>query len=132
MSHTLSAAGESNADQARCWYVPDAYIPPKSTGGEVSHESICVLNPSATAATLVVTAYFADRDPAVSAPITIPGHRALHLRTDLPEAIGGLRLERGVPYGLQIESRSVLQLQYSRLDTTQAAYTLMTTQLAQA
>lgn len=132
MSHPPATPAEPIADQTRSWYVPDAYIPPKSTGGEVSHESICVLNPSAAAATLLVTAYFADREPAVSTPITVPGHRSLHLRTDQPEAIGGLHLERGVPYGIQIESRSVLQLQYSRLDTTQAAYTLMTTQLAHA
>ena len=108
------------------WYVPDAYIPPRSTGDEVSHESICVLNPEPEAAVFTVTAYFADREPQQSEPVTIPGRRALHLRTDMPDAVGGLRLERGVPYGLEITSGAELQIQYSRLDTTQPAYSLMT------
>ena len=112
------------------WFVPDAYIPPASTAPEVSHESVCVLNRRAEAATIMFTAYFADREPEHSLPVTIPGRRALHLRTDLPDAIGGLRIERGVPYALEIESDADLQLQYSRLDTTQPAYSLMTAQLA--
>ena len=112
------------------WFVPDAYIPPASTAPEHSHESICVLNRRADAATFMVTAYFADREPEHSLPITIPGRRALHLRTDVPDLIGGLHIERGVPYALEIESNADLQLQYSRLDTTQAAYSLMTALLA--
>lgn len=112
------------------WSVPDADIPPSSTAPELSHESICVLNRCAQAATFMITAYFADLDPEQSLPITIPGRRALHLRTDVPEAIGGLRIERGVPYALEIESDADLQIQYSRLDTTQPAYSLMTALLA--
>lgn len=112
------------------WFVPDAFIPPDSTAPELSHESVCVLNRRAEAATFMVTAYFADRDPEQSLPITIPGRRALHLRTDVPEVIGGLRIERGVPYALEIESDADLQIQYSRLDTTQPAYSLMTALLA--
>ncbi len=129
MSEETSA---SAAHATRRWFVPDAYIPPRSTAPEVSHESICVLNPDATPAVFTVTAYFADREPDVSEPITIPGLRALHLRTDAPGAVGGLRLERGVPYGLEIISDSPLQLQYSRLDTTQPAYSLMTALLDSA
>ncbi len=110
----------------RRWYVPDAYIPPVSTGPEPSHESICVLNASQEPAEFVITAYFADRDPERSRPITLPAQRDVHLRTSRPDQVGGLQLEPGVPYGLMIESEADLQLQYSRLDTTQAAYTLMT------
>jgi hypothetical protein len=112
------------------WFVPDAFIPPSSTAPEVSHESICVLNREAEAATFIITAYFADRDPEQSLPITVPGRRALHLRTDVPDAVGTLRIERGVPYGLEIESDADLHIQYSRLDTTQPAYSLMTALLA--
>ena len=112
------------------WFVPDAYIPPSSTAPELSHESICVLNRRAEAATFVITAYFADRDPEQSLPITIHGRRAVHLRTDVAEGIGGLRIERGLPYALEIESDADLQIQYSRLDTTQPAYSLMTALLA--
>ncbi len=115
------------AEQARRWYVPDAFIPPVSTGPEPSHESICVLNDTAAPATLVITAYFADRDPQRSQPITVPAQRDLHLRTSRPDQVGGLQLEAGVPYGIVLESDADVKVQYSRLDTTQAAYTLMTT-----
>jgi len=111
------------------WFVPDAYIPPSSTGSEVSHESICVLNRAAVASTFTVTAYFADREPEQSRPIAIAARRDLHIRTDMPDRIGGLTIERGVPYGLEIESETDLQIQYSRLDSTQAAYALMTAML---
>ena len=114
------------------WFVPDAYIPPSSTGSEVSHESICVLNTAAVASTFTITAYFADREPEQSRPITIAARRDLHLRTDMPDRIGGLAIERGVPYGLEIESEADLQVQYSRLDTSQAAYALMTAMLTAA
>jgi hypothetical protein len=114
------------------WFVPDAYIPPSSTGSEVSHESICVLNRAAVASTFTVTAYFADREPEQSRPIAIAARRDLHIRTDMPDRIGGLTIERGVPYGLEIESAADLQVQYSRLDTSQAAYALMTAMLTAA
>jgi len=111
------------------WFVADAYIPPSSTGSEVSHESICVLNRAAVSSTFTITAYFADREPEQSRPITIAARRDLHLRTDMPDRIGGLTIGRGVPYGLEIESETDLQVQYGRLDTTQAAYALMTAML---
>lgn len=114
----------------RRWSVPDAYIPPSSTGPDVSHESICVLNRADVASTFTITAYFADREPERSRPITIAARRDLHLRTDMPDRMGGLTIERGVPYGLEIESETDLEVQYSRLDTTQAAYALMTAVLA--
>jgi len=114
------------------WFVADAYIPPSSTGSAVSHESICVLNRAAVASTFTITAYFADREPEQSRPITIAARRDLHLRTDMPDRIGGLTIERGVPYGLEIESEADLQVQYSRLDSTQAAYALMTAMLTAA
>ncbi|MEA5054312.1 MAG: sensory rhodopsin transducer [Propionicimonas sp.] len=110
----------------RHWYVPDAFIPVVSTPPELSHESICVLNPSETDAELTVTVYFADREPETSAPIILPARRDAHLRTSVPEQVGGLRIEPGIPYGIEVASASDLQVQYSRLDTTQAASTLMT------
>ena len=125
-----ATAASVSAPRRLRWSIPDAYIPPSSTAPELSHESICVLNRRAEAATFVITAYFADRDPEQSLPITIHGRRAVHLRTDVAEGIGGLRIERGLPYALEIESNADLQIQYSRLDTTQPAYSLMTALLA--
>ncbi|MDR1768873.1 MAG: hypothetical protein LBR32_10720 [Propionibacteriaceae bacterium] len=108
------------------WHVPDCYIPPRSSGGQPSHESICVLNDSSQDAHLTLTAYFADREPERSAPVLVPARRDLHLRTAIPEQVGGLRLQPDVPYGIVVESEADLKVQYSRLDTTQPAYTLMT------
>ena len=129
MSSAETATPGTPAGPAVRWFVPDAYIPPRSTGDEVSHESVCVLNRTTEPAVFTLTAYFADREPQESAPVTIPARRALHLRTDDPLAVGGLRLERGVPYALEITGDPGLQFQYSRLDTTQPAYSLMTAAL---
>jgi len=112
------------------WYVPDAYIPPRSTPPEVSHESICVLNDTDEDATLTITVYFADREPVTSAPIVLEARRAKHLRTSVPDQVGGLELHPDVPYGIVVESAADLKIQYSRLDTTQPAYTLMTALLS--
>jgi hypothetical protein len=111
---------------ATTWHIPDCYIPVDSTGGVESHESVCVLNDGDQDALLVFEAFFADREPLRSEPVRIPADRCLHLRTSEPEAVGGLALERGVPYGLRITSDRPVHLQYSRLDTTQPAYALMT------
>ncbi len=108
------------------WYIPDAFIPEVSTPPETSHESICVLNDAAEDAEIRITAFFADQEPTHSDPIVVPQNRDLHLRTDRPEMLGGLDIPRGVPYGIRVESNVPVQLQYSRLDTTQAAYSLMT------
>ncbi|WP_283134639.1 sensory rhodopsin transducer [Rhizohabitans arisaemae] len=108
------------------WSVPDAMIPAESTGGLTSHESVCVLNPGDADASLVFTAYYADAEPEVSDPVRLPARRSAHLRTDDPGAIGGLTIPTGVPYALVVEADRPIDVQYSRLDTTQAAYALMT------
>ena len=108
------------------WTVPDCYIPLDSTDDVESHESVCVLNDGRDDAQLVFTAYFADREPQESSTMVVPAQRCLHLRTGQQAAVGGLVIEPGVPYGLKITSDRPVHLQYSRLDTTQAAYSLMT------
>lgn len=108
------------------WYIPDAFIPPESTPPAISHESICILNDSDTSVHVRITAYFSDRTPLSSSSITIPSQCDLHLRTNEEQSIGGLQIPVGVPYGLRLESDGPLSIQYSRLDSTQAAYSLMT------
>jgi hypothetical protein len=107
------------------WVIPDAMTPARSTAPEVSHESLCVLNDAPTDAELVVEVFFEDREPRASGVISIPAERSLHLRLDEPARIGGLEIPRGVPYGIVVSASAPLALQYSRLDTTQAAYSLM-------
>lgn len=108
------------------WYVPDAFLPSESSNGHVSHESICLLNVGATDAEVVITIYFADRDPQASHPLSVPAQRDLHLRTNEPEQVGGLRIPADVPYAIAVASSVPVFAQYSRLDTTRGAYTLMT------
>ncbi|MGO4471273.1 sensory rhodopsin transducer [Arthrobacter sp. M-10] len=116
----------TKADGHTRWYVPDAFIPSESSCGQTSHESICLLNVGSSAAEVTFAAYFADDEPRLSDPVLLPAERAYHLRTDDPDKLGGLRIPAGVPYALMVTSDIPVLAQYSRLDTTQGAYTLMT------
>lgn len=127
MSRTPAAAEATGQPPAHSvdWFIPDAYIPPQSTDA-TSHESLCVLNPSNEEALIRIEALFEGAAPCESGAVTIPARSCVHLRTDDPDRIGGLVIPRGVAYGLIVRSDPTLYIQYSRLDTTQAAYTLMT------
>ncbi len=111
---------------ARVWIIPDAYLPRGGEGIE-SHEAICVLNSGERDAHLRVTAYFADRGPAESAPVLVPAGRDLHLRLDRPEEIGGLRIPQETPYGLRVQSDEPIIVQHSRMDTRLGGMALFTT-----
>jgi hypothetical protein len=107
------------------WYVPDGYLPAQSTGGQPSHEAICVLNTGAEDARLTVTFYFEDRDPQ-TVDLVVGAERTWHVRLDrLGEH--GLTLPTGVPYAYRVVSSVPVVVQHSRLDTTQPAYSLFTT-----
>ena len=114
------------------WAVADGFAPDTSTGGFESHESLCALNPGDVPASLVFTAYFADREPSRGAIVTLPARRAVHYRTSDSGALGGVVINAGIPYALELRSDVLLDVQYSRLDTTAPAYTLMTTAVAAA
>lgn len=107
------------------WFVPDGFIPTETK--MTSHESICLLNVGDVDAQVVFGAYFEGREPEFSDPVPVPGRRAMHLRTDDPDRVGGLRIPAGVPYALTVTSDVPVLAQYSRLDTTDGAYTLITT-----
>lgn len=116
----------SVAEGARVWLVPDAYIPPTSSGRLTSHEAICVLNVGEREARLSVSFYFADRDPIKDVRVSVPAERTRHIRTDAPDELDGAVLPKGVPYAIRVESDVPVTVQYSRLDTTQEALALMT------
>ncbi len=122
----MGASPAANRGGHTHWYVPDAFLPSESSNGHVSHESICLLNIGDADAEVVITVYFADQDPRVSSPLILPAHRNLHLRTNEPERVGGLRIPMDVPYAIAVSSSLPMFVQYSRLDTTGGAYTLMT------
>lgn len=111
------------SEGARVWLIPDGFIPEESSGSQESHEAICVLNTSLEEARLSISFYFEDREPIKDVVVVIPAERTSHVRTD---SIEGAALPRGVPYAIRVESNVPVAVQYSRMDTTQPALSLMT------
>lgn len=112
----------------RRWAIAEGYIPTWSHGQEpemTSHETVCLLNTNGQDASVEITIYFKDRDPAGPYRVTVPARRTLHLRfnnlTD-PETI-----PRGTDYACTIESDLPIVAQHTRLDSRQTENALMTT-----
>lgn len=113
---------------ALTWFVPDCYFPEVSSPGHyVSHEAICILNPGQVDAHLQVTLYFEDRPPQKGFVARCDAERTNHLRLDIITDAAGCNVPQGIPYALMVESDQPIIVQYSRLDTTQAEMSLMTT-----
>ncbi|MCR8659808.1 sensory rhodopsin transducer [Paenibacillus endoradicis] len=108
------------------WIIPDGYIPPTSTGELLSHESICVLNTSSEEALIKVTIFFEDREPMEDIEVAVPARRTKHIRTS-SLIKGEQSIPVGVPYAIEVSSDIAIVVQYSRLDSTQAANALMST-----
>ncbi|UOF89626.1 hypothetical protein LSG31_17320 [Fodinisporobacter ferrooxydans] len=108
------------------WMIPDAYIPPQSSGSMESHESVCVLNCYAEDAYLKFNIYFEDRTPIENIQVVVKGKRTLHIRTSTLEK-NGVYIPKGTSYAIEVESNIPVIVQYSRLDTTQSENALMTT-----
>ncbi|MGO4371251.1 sensory rhodopsin transducer [Paenibacillus sp. 2TAB19] len=108
------------------WFIPDGFIPPDSTGALTSHESVCVLNCSSEEALIRFTIFFEDREPIEDILVVVPGRRTKHIRTSsLVKNDEGIPV--GVPYAIEVLSDIPIIVQYSRLDSTQAENTLMST-----
>jgi hypothetical protein len=90
-----------------------------------SHETLCILNTSDADAHVVLTAYFADREPAGPFAVAVGARRTRHLRT------GDLRDPEPIPpekdYAVVIESDVPIVVQHTRLDSRQSENALMTT-----
>jgi len=110
------------------WAIAEGYIPPDSTGPGpqmTSHETVCILNAGDEDAQVVLTLYFADREPAGPYRLTVPARRTLHQRfNDLtdPEPV-----PRDTDYACVIDSDRRVVVQHSRLDSRQAENALLTT-----
>jgi hypothetical protein len=115
------------SEGAYVWLIPDGYIPEESTATLLSHESICVLNAADEQANLSITFYFEDRDPIRDVRVTVAPERTRHIRTDLPEHLGGATVPKGVPYAVRVACDVPVTVQHSRVDTSQEALALMTT-----
>jgi hypothetical protein len=116
-----------NNHGAKVWYIPDCWLPDGSSGDEVSHECICVLNVAEQDAELSISLYFEDDEPIRDIRVVVPGERTRHLRMDIPEQIGGAEVPRRVPYAARVVSSEPIFVQYSRLDCSTPQMALMST-----
>lgn len=110
------------------WTIPEGYIPEGSTGPEpemTSHETLCVLNAGEEDASIEITVFFTDREPAGPYEETIPAERTRHFRFNAfedPEPIPA-----GTPFASVIEADQPVVCQHTRLDSRQAENALLTT-----
>ena len=118
---------ENKAVGKKIWIIPDGFLPEKSSGDFVSHEAVCVLNVGKIDANIKITVYFEDREPMENFFATCPAQRTNHIRLDQIKNAEGHKIPVGVPYALKVESDVPVVVQHSRMDTSQAEMTLMTT-----
>ncbi|OQB20359.1 MAG: Anabaena sensory rhodopsin transducer [Firmicutes bacterium ADurb.Bin182] len=112
----------------KVWLIPDMYWPAKTTPGEyVSHESVCVINTQDTDCEVTLTLYYEDREPITPLYAFCGARRTHHIRMDLIRDPDGNPIPKGVPYAALVECSVPVVVQYTRVDTTQAANSLMTT-----
>lgn len=66
---------------SKVWFIPDCYWPEITTGEHyVSHEAICVLNPSKHDAKITITLYFEDSEPMRGFTAECKAERTNHIR----------------------------------------------------
>jgi hypothetical protein len=111
----------------RTWYIPDGFLPPQSTGDQISHEAVCVLNLGKEDARIRLTLYFEDRAPMDRFEALCAAERTHHIRLDRLKDLDGQPVPVGVPYAIKVECSAPVIVQHSRLDTTQEALALFTT-----
>ena len=112
----------------RVWAIPEGYIPGRSFSQKpdlVSHEAACILNASDQAASIELTLYFEDREPAGPYRFAVEPRRTRHLRfNDLvdPEPV-----PRDTPYSSVIRSDAPIVVQHTRLDSRDPHIALLST-----
>ncbi|MCZ8517372.1 sensory rhodopsin transducer [Paenibacillus filicis] len=111
----------------KTWFIPDGFLPPKSTGDQISHEAVCVLNLGKEDAHIKLTFYFEDRNPMDRFQSVCGAERTHHIRLDQLKDREGQLIPVGVSYAIKVESSVPVIVQHSRLDTTQEALALFTT-----
>ncbi len=110
------------------WAIAEGYIPGWSNGPQpqfTSHETACLLNASDRDASVAITVFFSDRDPAGPYRLTVPARRTRHVRfntLDDPEPVPA-----DTDYASVIESDTPIVVQHTRLDSRQAENALLST-----
>ena len=114
----------------KSWFIVDGYRPPVEKGGAddyVGHECIMVLNCNDEDAHVEIDVYFADREPVLGLPLTVPARRVKAFRTNDQTVFGELELGIGRQYSLNIRSDVDVVVQYGRLDINQDNMAYMAT-----
>ncbi len=110
------------------WAIAEGWIPSESTGPApelTSHETVCLLNAGDRDASVTITVFFHDREPAGPYRLTVPARRTRHFRfNDLtdPEPV-----PRDTEYASLIESDVPVVAQHTRLNSRQSALALLST-----
>lgn len=90
-----------------------------------SHEAMCFLNVAEDDAHVRVKIFFADREPVGPYEFIVPARRTHHVRFNNLE--DPQEIPRDTPYSSLIESDVPVVVQYTRLDSRQAANALLST-----
>lgn len=110
------------------WYVPDMFWPADTSPGVyVSHEALCVLNHHNEDCQLDIVLYYEDAEPLRLPTQVCPARRTAHIRMDQIRTEEGAPIPRGIGYAAVIKCSLPVPVQYTRVDTTQAANSMMTT-----
>jgi hypothetical protein len=110
------------------WAIAEGYIPGESTGPEpemTSHETLCFLNTGDRPASVEITLFFEDREPAGPYRLTVPARRTVHQwinDLDDPEPV-----PTDTDYAMLVESDEPIVVQHTRIDTRQAEAALLST-----
>ena len=109
------------------WAIAEGWIPGRSSGPEDmrSHETACLLNTSDRDATVDITVYFSDREPAGPYRVEVPARRTRHVRFNDLENPEPIPLE--TDYASVIRSDVPIVVQHTRLDSRQAENAVLTT-----
>jgi len=102
----------------RVWAIPEGYIPGPSFSEAhdlVSHEAACILNASDSLASIELTLYSENREPAGPYPVSVDARRTRHFRfNDLndPEPV-----PRDTSFSSLSRSDVPIVVQHTRLDS---------------
>jgi hypothetical protein len=110
------------------WAIAEGYIPSESTFSDralISHETACILNASDREAHVVITVFFADREPVGPYRVTVGARRTLHLR--LNDLESPQPIPRDTDYASVFESDMPIIVQHTRLDSRRAELALLST-----
>jgi len=112
----------------RVWAIAEGYIPGRSFSEApdlISHEAACILNTTDSTASIELTLYFENREPAGPYRMSVGPRRTRHFRfNDLadPEPV-----PRDTAYSSVFRSDAPIVVQHTRLDSRDPHIALLST-----